>query len=111
MLNERQNDLSRTQNLNKASKASREQFYEFYKRIQNSNIYDYFKCLKKNLLIQIDKCFSPYELSQEFEKMCQASLSKVRAAKKAWTDEENHFLISLVVYYTIIKDEDFTAIV
>ena len=105
------NDSPKELQLAKLNKAVKERFYEFYKQIQNDKAYDYFKGLKKNLLIQVDRLLSPIEVCQKFERLFQKASLDVRITKKAWSDEEVQFLISLVTYYTHIKDEDFNFIV
>lgn len=92
---------------------SHERFFEFVELVKRLyiDIDAYFNQIKKNLNFKCSKIMSPEELVVYYEKLAAKYQLTSKHMRKNWNEDETHLLVSLVCYYTLIKDEDYNNLV
>lgn len=93
-------------------KRLRERFYEFHsKYVAQVNPKGFFNELKKDLLLKLDQVLDPESLSDYYEKILQKTTFTGKPGRRAWNEDENIVLVSIVTYICKSEEKDFSSLV
>mgnify|MGYP000930932359 FL=1 len=91
----------------------REKYTEFINSIKklHVNVDNFFNQLKKNLSFKMTRILTADELVTYFERILTKMVANPRQARKNWSEEETYLFVSLVAYYSLVRDEDYNNLV
>ena len=91
----------------------RKNFYAFHKAAAavSGLVESVFPELKKHLSFKLPKILDHPTLADYFERQLFKLAKNHKQAKKNWSEEETVLLISVIVYYCLLQNEDYSTLV
>lgn len=91
----------------------RKNFDEFQKSIMDLEPYadSFLQGLKKHLQFKVQKVCSPHELAEYFEPILFKLAKNPKQVRKNWSETETTLLVSIVIYYCLLKGEEAHSLV
>lgn len=92
-------------------KGVRQKFKDFYALISSlpnieTGVKQQYDRLQDDINFKKQRVLLPETLSDYFEKLCQKVQSNANASKKNWNEDETIFLVSVMSYWTYVKNKD-----